>query len=63
MPMENTFKIIYKGKKRVLSDVLDEQNKFNLYNTIIRRIKRGWNAEQAIHTDIRKGNYKRKLKE
>ena len=51
---ENTFFVDYNGKKEPFTKILIEQDKLKSYTTIIRRIKRGWNHQKAIDTEIRK---------
>ena len=53
----NTFKVKYKGKKEPLMIILDRKGIKNKYPTIKSRIRRGWDAEEAIDKPIRKGNY------
>lgn len=57
---ENTFTVLYDGNIEPIMLVLDRLNKSENYSTIFRRIKRGWNAQKAIDTPIKKGNYKTK---
>ena len=56
---ENTFKVNYNNKIISIKLLLQKLDKEKDYHTIIGRIKRGWNHEDAINTPIKKGNYKR----
>jgi len=52
-----TFFVNYNGKKESLKMVLYRLNKNNDYYTILARIKRGMEHNEAIDKPIRKGNY------
>ena len=53
-----TKKVIYNGKLIPLMTLLHSKKiDISQYNTITRRIKRGWNVEQAVDIPIKKGNY------
>lgn len=56
---ENNIYILYNGEKRAIRLILLEKNKMQNFSAIYGRIKRGWDAQKAIDTPIRKGNYKR----
>lgn len=56
---ETTFYVIYNGEKKPIKFVLEDLGLSDNYNTILNRIKRGWNHQKAIDTPIRLGNYKR----
>lgn len=64
-PMQNssnrcvTIMVNYHGESKALSLLLHELDKFDHYNAILRRIKRGWNHSKAIDIPIKIGNYKR----
>lgn len=58
---ENNIYIIYNGEKRAIRLVLLEKNKLQNYAAIRGRIKRGWDAQKAVDTPIRDGNYKRNI--
>jgi hypothetical protein len=57
---DNTFFVVYKGRRVSFSLLLMELGKHNNYSCIYRRLKRGWDTETAIETKPRIGNYKRK---
>lgn len=65
-PLENcnnrgcTIRVVYKGKLSSLSMILHEKKLVTHHATIRQRIERGWSADDAIDTPIRKGNYKRR---
>jgi hypothetical protein len=50
--------VTYKGEVIAISLLLRRLNKLDNYGTIISRLQRGWDAEKAIDTPSRKGNYK-----
>jgi len=52
-----TKRIKYDGKEKPLTKVLREKGMKHKYGTISGRIRRGWNADDAIDTPIRVGNY------
>ncbi|MHB8483284.1 MAG: hypothetical protein ACYDBV_11225 [Nitrospiria bacterium] len=54
---DNTFFVIYKGKKIPLLALLKEKNKDDHFGVIYSRIKRGWTVEDAVDKPIRTGNY------
>lgn len=54
-----TIRVKYKGEERSFSMVLHEQGKHEHYATILSRIRRGWDAQEAIDKPIRQGNYRR----
>lgn len=56
----NTFYVDYNGKKIALMILLREKGLMDNEGAIRGRLKRGWSAQKAIDTPIRKGNYKRK---
>lgn len=53
----NTLFVVYKSEKISLKMLLQKLGKENNYNSIIARIKRGVNHDEAIDKPIRKGNY------
>lgn len=59
---EITIYIEYNNEKISLALLLFQKNLTYHYRTIYNRIKRGWNAQKAIDTKIREGNYKRKVR-
>lgn len=54
-----TFKVTYNGETVALTSILDRLDRSGHYNTIIRRIDRGWSAQKAIDIPIKTGNYRR----
>lgn len=56
---DTTLFVTYKNEKIALKLILERQNRDNDYYTIRRRLKRNWNADDAIDIPIREGNYKR----
>jgi hypothetical protein len=56
----NTVFVEYNSKRKPLMILLRELNKYDIRETIYSRINRGWSAQKAIDTPIRKGNYKKK---
>ncbi len=56
----NTFSIQYNGISIPFSILLFQLEKLDNYSAIMSRIKRGWNAQKAVDTPIRAGNYHRK---
>ncbi len=57
---EVTLKVSYKGRNVALAQLISEFGISDRYHLIHHRISRGWNAERAIDTPPRKGNYRRK---
>lgn len=55
----NTFFVEYNGEKKPITEVLSKLNKMQHYTTILNRIKRGWEHQNAIDSEIKTGNYKR----
>lgn len=55
----NTFFVQYNGEVKPITQVLSKLNKMQHYSTIMSRIKRGWQHERAIETEIKVGNYKK----
>ena len=53
----DTLYIEYNGEKKPICIVLYDIGKRADYATIFGRIKRGWDAQTAIDTPIKKGNY------
>lgn len=53
----NTFYVNYNNVKYPIMDLLRDKKLTKQKETIISRIKRGWNVEIAINTPIKKGNY------
>lgn len=54
---ENTFRILYNGELIPFMTVIREKKLINHFPAIRGRIKRGWNPQQAIDVNIKKGNY------
>jgi hypothetical protein len=59
----NTFFIIYNGEKISITELLEKKGLIEHVAAIRTRIKRGWNHEDAINTPIRKGKYRKKIKD
>lgn len=57
MNKDNNIMVEYKGEIKSLKLIITERKQRQHYEAIYTRIKRGWNAEKAIDTPIRKGNY------
>lgn len=57
---EVTIRVLYNGKTESLRLILDRLGFQHHFNAIYTRIKRGWSAQRAIDTPIRKGNYHRR---
>ena len=57
MNKDNTIYVLYKGELRPLKLILTEKKIRQNYAAIRNRINRGWNAEKAIDTPMRIGNY------
>lgn len=57
-----TLMVDYDRQKQPLKMILHSKGINNYYHTIIGRIKRGWSAQDAIDTPIRKGNYANRWK-
>jgi hypothetical protein len=55
---ENTFFVIYYGKKYAFTELIQINNLQKHEATIRNRIKRNWTIEKAFDTAIRKGNYR-----
>jgi hypothetical protein len=59
---EVTFKIIYNGKEEALMPLFRKLNIAEINHAAIRgRISRGWEAQKAIDTPIKKGNYRNRF--
>lgn len=56
---DNTFFVTYNNETISLKLLVLKLNREENYNTIFRRIKRGWSHKDAIETPTRTGNYKR----
>lgn len=62
-PMENcnnrrnTFMVNYNGNEKPFTELLRELGLLKHQYAIRTRMKRGWTAQDAINTPIRKGNY------
>lgn len=55
---ENTFYVIYNGKKYAFTELIQIKNLQKHEATIRNRIKRNWSVEKAFDTPVRKGNYR-----
>lgn len=55
-----TIMVSYRGREISLSNLIHQLGKQEHYRAILDRIKRGWAAERAVGTPIRKGNYRRR---
>ena len=57
----NTFYVNYKGQKMSFMLIMHDKKIANMHHATIRnRIQRGWSADKAIDTPIKKGNYSKK---
>lgn len=56
---DNTFFVNYNNEAIALKLLLLKLNREENYNTILRRIKRGWSHKDAIEIPTKKGNYNR----
>jgi hypothetical protein len=59
---DNTFFITYNNERISLKLFVLNNNREKDYNTIFRRIKRGWSHKDAIEIPVKKGNYGKKVK-
>lgn len=59
---EITFNVLYNGQVKPFKMLIRELNREYNQDAIRTRIKRGWTAQKAFDTPIRKGNYFRSLK-
>jgi hypothetical protein len=58
---DNTFFVSYNNEIIALKLLLLKLNREENYNTIFRRIKRGWNHNDAINIPTKIGNYAKKI--